>query len=198
MLRDPRQRILAAIAEIVAKRGYQSTTVEHIVKRAGVARATFYENFENREACLLACLAEFVEAIRRVTAAAAATEPEWPGGIRAGLAAFLDYVAANPVLARTCMVESVTAGPTAIDCYEQAMGAFSPAFWRGRALVSATSELPETLEDSLVGGIVWMVHQRLLRGEVEEIPGLLPTMVEFALAPYLGERLAAEIAAVGP
>jgi hypothetical protein len=47
----------------------------------------------------------------------------------------------------------------------------------------------------IVGGVVWMVRQRLLRGEVEQLPELLPTMLEFALAPYLGEARAAEIAA---
>ena len=62
--RDPRERILVAMAEIVAKRGYQGTTIEHIVKRAGVSRATFYEHFENREDCLLAGFADAAEELQ--------------------------------------------------------------------------------------------------------------------------------------
>jgi AcrR family transcriptional regulator len=193
MSRDQRGRILAATAEVVAKRGYQGTTIEHIVKRAGVARATFYENFENREACLLACFDQAVQEIKRRTATAAAAESEWPAQVRAGLATSLDYLAAEPQLARLAVVESMTAGPAAMERYDQALHSFALAFRRGREL-AVDDELPETLEDSIVGGIVWMVHQRLLRGEVESIPSQLPTMLEFALAPYLGEERAAQIA----
>ena len=193
--RSQRDRILIATSELVAKRGYQGTTVELIVKRAGVARATFYESFENREACLLACFEEALAECRRRIDAAAEDEAEWPARIRAGLAAFLDYVAQNPALARTCLVELVTAGPVAMGRHEEALQSFAPAFARGREFTAASGELPETLEDSIVGGIVWMVHQRLLHGEADRVPRLLATMLEFGLAPYLGEQRAAEIAA---
>jgi AcrR family transcriptional regulator len=192
--RDQRDRILAAMTELVAKRGYQGTTIEHIVKRAGVSRATFYENFSNREDCLLAGFDEAAEETRRRVDTAVAAAEGWPEQVRAGLVAFLDYAAANPALARTCLVESMTAGPTAMARYEEALQSFTPLLRQGRDLAAAEDRLPETLEDSIVGGIVWMVHQRLLRGEVEEIPALLGTMLAFALGPYLGEERAAEFA----
>src|SRR3954468_19237775 len=53
LARDPRERILVAMYELVAKRGYRGTTIEHIVKRAGISRATFYEHFDDRDDCLL-------------------------------------------------------------------------------------------------------------------------------------------------
>jgi len=193
--RSQRDRILTAMSEIVAKRGYQGATVELITKRAGVARATFYENFENREACLLGGFEEALAEVRSRIDAAAELESDWPGRIRAGLAAFLAYVAENPALARTCLVELMTAGPAAMERYEQALQSFAPVFARGREFTAGSEELPETLEDSIVGGIVWMVHQRLLRGEAALVPSLLPTMLEFGLAPYLGEQRAAEVAA---
>jgi AcrR family transcriptional regulator len=195
MSRTQRERILSALAEIVAKRGHQGTTVELIVKRAGVARVTFYANFDNREDCLRACFAEAAARNKVLVVAAAAGEREWPAQVRAGLAAFLDHVAANPALARTCIAESMTAGPDAMERYDEALRSYTPAFRRGREFVANPNELPETLEDSLVGGIVWMVHQRLLRGEAQRVPDLLPTLLEFTLAPYLGEERAAEVAA---
>jgi AcrR family transcriptional regulator len=193
--RDPRERILVAMAEVVAKRGYQGTTIEHIVKRAGVSRATFYEHFENREDCLLAGFADAAAKLQSRMEAAAAGAEEWPERIRAALAEFLDYSAANPAIARTCIVESVTAGPVAMERYEQALQTFAPLFREGRDFEKATGELPDDLEDLIIGGLVWMVHQRLLRNEIEEIPGLLPTMLEFALVPYLGEEQTAAVIA---
>ena len=194
MSRDYRQRILAALAEVVSKRGYQGTTVELIIKRAGVARATFYENFANREDCLLACFAETLQTLRVRVLAAATAEQEWPEQLRAGLTVFLEYVAANPAQARTCMIEVVTAGSKGLERYEEALQSFEPALRRGRELAPERT-LSEPLEDSLIGGILWMVHQRLLHAEFDEIPGLLPTMLEFTLAPYLGKESAAQFAA---
>lgn len=194
MARSQRERLLAATAEQIAERGYRATTVKQIVKCAGVARATFYENFDNREACLLTCFDEAVLGARAEVDAAVDPAAEWPQQIRAGLAALLAHVVDNPALARTCLVESMAAGPAAIERYERALRSATPALARGRELVAAPAELPATLEDSIVGGIAWMIHQRLLHDQVDEIPALLPTMLEFAFAPYLGEARAAELA----
>jgi AcrR family transcriptional regulator len=195
LARDPRDRILVAMAEIVAKRGYHGATIEQIVKRAGVSRATFYEHFENREDCLLAGFDEAAIELQRRMEDAAARETDWPDQIRAALTAFLDYTVSNPALARTCIVESVTAGPEAMERYERALLTFVPLFRLGRAVAEANGELPDELEDLIIGGLVWMVHQRLLRNEIEEIPELLPTMLEFALVPYMGEKRAAAVVA---
>lgn len=194
LARDPRDRILVAMYEIVAKRGYQGTTIEHIVKRAGISRATFYEHFENREDCLLAGFADAEKELHRRTAEATKAG-EWPKRVRSALSTFVEYCASEPALARTCLVEAVTAGPIAMERYERALTSFTPLFREGRDHLDAAGDLPDDLEDLIVGGIVWMVHQRLLRNEVNEIPGLLPTMLEFALVPYLGEARAAEVIA---
>lgn len=195
LARGPRERILVAMTELVAKRGYQGTTIEHIVKRAGVSRATFYEHFENREDCLLAGFADAARELQRRMEAAAAMETEWSAQVREALATFLDYAVEHPALARTCIVESVTAGPVAMERYEMALRTFVPLFRMGRKMEDADGELPDELEDLIIGGLVWMLHQRLLRNEIEEIPGLLPTMLEFALVPYMGEQRAAAVAA---
>ena len=131
--------------------------------------------------------------------AAAAEAGEWPERVRAALAAFLDYCAAEPRPRphlprrvgdrRTGRDGALRAGPDRPS---------SPLFREGRELRGGAGELPDDLEDLIIGGIVWMVHQRLLRNEIDEIPGLLPTMLEFALVPYLGEERAAEVIAAQP
>jgi AcrR family transcriptional regulator len=191
---EQRAHIKSAMAELVAKRGYQGTSVELVLQRAGISRKTFYAYFSNREECLLACLDEAAEMCRARILAAIEPEEDWADQIRAGLAAFLDLVAAQPAVARTCLVESMTAGPRALERYEAALKSFAPLLRCGRGHRTTSSPLPEILEDTLVGGIVWMVHRRLLAGEVEAIRPLLPRMVKFVLTPYVGERRATEIA----
>jgi AcrR family transcriptional regulator len=193
--RSPRDRILEAAMELFAKRGYAGTTIEHIVKRAGVARATFYESFENREGCLLACVDTGFEAVRAKIAAATEGAADWPSGVAAGLAALVEFAVEEPATVRTCLIECQTAGAAAMDRYDAALQGFVPLLLPGRDLAADGEELPQTLEESLLGGVVWMIRKRLLRGEVQSVPALLPTMVEFCLAPYLGDEKAAQLAA---
>jgi AcrR family transcriptional regulator len=165
------------------------------VRRAGIARNTFYENFASKEACFLAA-SEFAvtEALRRVRDAAAEVE-SWPARVNAGLAAFLHYVATEPALARAGIVEALSAGPAAIDRYERSIQAFIPLFRMGRKVSAHGEELPETLEETIIGGIFWIIYQRITMGQTDEIEELLPELVEFALTPYLGAEAAKRSAA---
>jgi len=55
--------------------------------------------------------------------------------------------------------------------------------------------LPETLEEALIGGVFWIVYQRLTGPEPDKIVELLPEVTEFILTPYLGADEAGAIAA---
>lgn len=190
-----RARIVNALAEEIEEKGYQAVTVADIVRRAGVSRSAFYENFSSKEDCFLAASEAAVkEALRRVVKAAARVD-DWPGRLTAGLAAFLHYVATEPALARTCIVEALSAGPAAIERYERSIQAFVPFFRIGRDAASGGGELPQTLEETIVGGIFWILYQRIVMGQVGQIEELLPELVEFALTPYLGAAAAKQAAA---
>lgn len=166
-----------------------------IVKRAGIARNTFYENFRSKEDCFLAAQEYAMStALERVVAAAGELE-DWPRRVSAGLAAFLDFVVEEPALARTCMVEALSAGPAAVRYYEESQQEFISLFQLGRDVSPHGAELPETLEEAIIGGIFWIVYQRLAVAETQAIPELLPELVEFALTPYLGAEKAQEVAA---
>ena len=185
-----RARIIAALAEETVEKGYRSVTVADIVRRAGIARNTFYENFSSKEDCFLAA-SEFAvkEALQRVVDAASKVD-SWPERVDAGLTAFLRYVATEPALARTCIVEALSAGPAAVERYERSIQAFVPLFRMGRKVAPKGEDLPETLEETIVGGIFWIIYQRIVMGQVEEIEQLLPELVEFSLTPYIGAEAA--------
>jgi AcrR family transcriptional regulator len=188
--RHQRARIVAALAEETMERGYRAVTVADIVRRAGIARNTFYDNFASKEDCFLATQDFAVEeSLRRVVDAA--TEKEgWEARLAAGLGAFLQYVASEPALARTCIVEALSAGPAAQERYEQSLQAFIPLLRIGREDAPHGDDLPDTLEETIVGGIFWVIYQRIVLGETERIEALLPDLVDFALTPYIGAESA--------
>lgn len=181
-----------------SEQGYQQVTVADIVSRAGIARNTFYENFRSKEDCFLATQNFAMSAaLERVVAAAGELE-SWPERVRVGLTSFLEFVVEEPALARTCMVEALSAGPAAVKYYEESQQAFISLFRLGRDVSPHGPELPETLEEAIIGGVFWIVYQRLAVAEVAAIPELLPELIEFALTPYLGAEVARQVASNEP
>jgi AcrR family transcriptional regulator len=192
-----RVRIINGLALEASEKGYRAVTVADIVKRAGIARNTFYENFSSKEDCFLAAQQYAMSAALKQVVGAAGEIDRWPQRVQAGLAAFLDYVAREPALARTCMVEALAAGPASVRYYEESLQAFISLFKVGRDVSPHGGDLPETLEEALIGGVFWILYHRLLLSEPKRIEALLPELVEFALRPYLGADKAQEVAAGG-
>jgi AcrR family transcriptional regulator len=50
---DTRARLFAAASELFATRGYHDTTVDAIVKRAGVAKGTFFVHYATKDAVII-------------------------------------------------------------------------------------------------------------------------------------------------
>ena len=177
-----RRRIMDAIAELTAEQGYDATKIGDIVRRAGVARKTLYDNFEGKEEVFLTAFDTAVEdALEQVEAGCAEVEGDWKERVEAGLAAFLRYVAENPALARMCMIEALSATQAATERYEVAMQRFVDLAER---TVPQDDRLPETIEESLIGGVAWIVYQQIRRREAAQAENLLPELSEFMLAPF--------------
>src|ERR1700753_3928380 len=49
-----RARLISAMAESIADKGYRDTTVADVVRLARTSRRNFYEHFDDRDACFLA------------------------------------------------------------------------------------------------------------------------------------------------
>lgn len=193
---NQRERIITALVDTVAERGYNATTVAHITKAASVSRRTFYEHFADKEACFLAAYDMVADHIRDSMRAAAESFSEWPQQVRAALATMLRFLAAEPELARLCMVEPVAAGGEIAARHRASMQGFVEILKAGRPEHSGERPLPEATEATLVGGIVSLIVREISAGNAEQLEKLLPDLVELILAPYLGieeaERLARE------
>lgn len=191
--------MITALAEEASEKGFRGLTVAGIVKRAGVARGTFYEHFSSKEECFLAAQEYAMgTALERVVDRAGKLE-SWPRRVGAGLGAFLEYIDEEPALAKTCMVEALAAGPSSVQYYEESQRAFISLFRLGRDVSPRGADLPETLEEAIIGGVFWILYQRLLAADATTTRELLPELTEFALAPYLGPGAAREVVdATGP
>lgn len=182
------RRIMDALAELTVEQGYDATKISDIVRRAGVARKTLYDNFEGKEEVFLAAFdGARDEVLRRVEEGSASAEGDWQDRIEGGLAAFLAYVAEQPTLARMCMVEALSATPATTKRYEDALETFVELT---RRTLPQDVQLPDTIAETLVGGVAWIVYQQIRRDEAERAEDLLPELTEFMTAPYLGAGMA--------
>lgn len=173
-----------AIVGLTAANGYERTQIADIVRSARVARKTLYDNFDGKEDLFLAALdVSVAEALESVEAACEATGAGWRQRIESGLAAFLRFVAERPATARTCMVEALSATPSSSARYDAAVRRFVELL---KANAPAGTDLPPTIEETLVGGVAWIIHQQIRRGEAEQAMELLPELSEFVLSPYHG------------
>jgi AcrR family transcriptional regulator len=173
-----------AMAELCAEQGYEATKIADIVRRAGVARKTLYDNFDGKEEVFLATFDSALnEAFERVEGACMAAEDEWAARVAAGLRAFLGFVAENPAAARTCLIEATSATPAASARYDEALQRFVALL---RRHAPTEMGLPDTIEETLVGGVAWILHQQIRRGGAEQALDLTPELLDFLLSPYHG------------
>jgi len=197
VVHNQRERLIAGLAEAIAENGYAGTTIAHITRHAAVSRRTFYEHFSSKDECFVAAYDTVMEQLQERVSAGFESAEDWPHSVRAGIAAMLEFLAAEPHLARLCMVEALVAGPVVVERYDAAIQSFVPYFQSGREgrPPEVLARLSPTTEEALVGGMVSLISRRIIAGKAEQLEELLPDLVEFTLTPYLGSEAAAKIAA---
>jgi AcrR family transcriptional regulator len=189
--RSQRERLLEAAARIVATKGYAAATVGDLTKEAGVSRTTFYELYEDKEACFLAAYDNAVEALVRRVIAAYESEQGWPDRAAAGLATLLEALAEQPALARLALVDIGSAGPAAQRRYRAAVQRLTPLFDEGRDFAPGGRNLPANTSRMAIGGVTGLISDELLADRAEQLPGLLSDVLFATLVPYIGPDAAA-------
>ena len=190
-----RKRILDAAERLIAERGIAGTSIEAIVKEAGVSSVTFYELFEGKEECIVTAFDRAVGETAEQLAEAAAGDPaagglSWSEGIATGLRAMTNLVQAEPRRARLVLVEAQTGGPQLSAHFDAVLDRVAAKLREGRELDRATPDLPATHEEATAGSLAWLLRERLERigdgkGAGEDLEALYPEMIDIALAPYL-------------
>lgn len=196
---NQRERLIAGLTEALHEVGYQKTTVSLIGQRAGVSKSDFYKHFGSKDECFFAAYEAAIERIRGqvVGACAAHQESEWPPRVRDGLAALLKLLAADPAIASISLAEGLRAGRGVYDLYQAALESFVLCLRQGAPQLLDGHPVPPTTDEAVVGGIASVLARWVLAGEGEQMVGLLPDLLEFALAPYLGTAEARRIISAG-
>jgi AcrR family transcriptional regulator len=192
VIQNQRERILAAVADVTSAASFGEMTVEDIIVTAGVSRRTFYEHFKNKDDAFLAAYDEAAGQLTERVVAAVQAEEGLAEQARAGIGAVLDFLGNEPAFARMCIVEVMAAGPEAIARRNAAMSVFADLIDQNARRELGEGAPPRLTAETVVGGCYEVVYTRVLRGEIRELPALLPDLTYSALLPYVGHDVAAE------
>ncbi len=187
-----RARILTAMSELVRERGAIAVTVAHVVERSGVSRRTFYELFEDREDCFLAAFDQAVARAGETVLPAYGAPETWRERMRAGLAAVLEFLDAEPELGGLCVVDALAAGGVTLERRTRIVNRLVDAVHEGGAAQRGKAPRPERIvAEGVVGAVLAVVHARIVARQPGELTGLLNPLVGMIVLPYLGAAAAA-------
>ena len=191
-----RARLLGAVGRAVADKGYADTRIDDIVRGAGVSKKTFYEHFTDKEDCFLAAYeASAEELFERVRDAQREPGADWLERTRAGIVAYLRWLAAEPALARVFLIEVGAAGPRAAESRERLRDRYAGLLAElqddARADYPALPRLPFEIFHAVVAAVDDIVVREIREGGAENLPRLEPILRYLQVSLLAGPQVAA-------
>ncbi|HVX31811.1 MAG TPA: TetR/AcrR family transcriptional regulator [Solirubrobacterales bacterium] len=180
--REQRERLLAAMVACCAQKGYEATSVEDLLRVAGVSRATFYEQFDDKSDCFRAAESEIVAGGIAAIADELGGEGDPVARPQAALAAFVGVIVAQPAAARLCLIESYAAGEAGMEPVRRAIEWAVLLARDAVELMPGRAGMPRELLRGIVAGIYQVVYARLLEGREGELPDLVPEIWDWAMS----------------
>jgi AcrR family transcriptional regulator len=178
--RDKRESLFAAMVASCDARGFEATSVAHLLELAEVSRASFYARFENKADCFSAMLAALVDAGMGTVERRSAEAEGGRARAEAATSALAELIATQPAAARACMIDAFAAGATAREAMDLALSRFE-ALLATAYLEEGAATMPRDLVRGLAGAIPRVFQKRLYQGGAAELPQLAPALCDWLL-----------------
>jgi AcrR family transcriptional regulator len=181
-----RTRLLEAVGRAVAERGYAATTIDDVVRGAGVSKKTFYEHFRDKLDCFLAAYESAGDELLARLREAQSGPGDWLERTRRGIAAYLRWLAAEPALARVFLIEAAAAGPVAAERRERLRDRFADLLRElqddARTDIPALPSPPDEVFHALVAAVDEVVVRRIRESGAADLPELEPVLLHLQVA----------------
>jgi AcrR family transcriptional regulator len=185
-----RARILGAMVEVCAERGAGNVSVAHVVERAGVSRRTFYESYPDREACFLGAFDDAYKRATRYVLDDYDPNAKWVERVRSALTNLLGFLEVERGAGQLLIVGSLGAGHHALERRKRGIAQIIAIVDEGRHESKAGSELPPLTAEGIVGGVLSVLHARLVEDAGDSLLGLTGPLMSMIVLPYLGPAAA--------
>jgi AcrR family transcriptional regulator len=177
-----RTRLLEAVGRAVAEKGYAGATIDDIVRGAGVSKKTFYDHFGDKLDCFLAAYEAASDELLARLRDAQSGPGGWLERTRAGIAAYLRWLAAEPALARVFLIEVAAAGPVAAERRQQMRDRYAELLRDVRSENPDVSRLPDEVFHALVAAVDEVVVRRIGESGGADLRELQPVLLHLQIA----------------
>jgi len=194
VVHSQRERILDAVANLSASKGYAAVTVKDIAEQAAVSLDAFYEHYAGKEdAFLVAYEVGHAKGLTIVEHAYDAAS-DWRSAIRAAIAALFDFLASEPAFAHLSLVDARVATDRTAERASRGVSAYAQMLLPGFERARGRSGPPSVAVEAIIGGIFELCLSYTLQNRAEALSELVPRATYFALAPFVGAEEAGRLA----
>jgi AcrR family transcriptional regulator len=191
-----RERILGAISELCAERGYAETTIDAVIARSGVSAEVFEELFPDKEQCAKAAVDAILAEVMVVVSANYSADRAQRDSYLLAIVAILELLAARPGFAYISFICARQMAPPSLgEGLETGARLLSAMLERLREEGEAAG--PAIAARGALGGAEAVVRREIVAGRIEQLPRLLPDFVYAATVPFLGQEEALRLARRG-
>ncbi len=185
------ERIELATLSLIAEQGYAAATMAAIATEANVSLATFYATFPGKPEAFLAALYRKQLEITAATLPAYKRAPSWPEGIRAIVAACLEFFEREPEFARVATIDVYAAGATALETRDLVIESTQRFIADGEHYAPLENPVaPEAIQS----GLYAILQERIRTKGTRGLRTMAPLATYVALAPFIGAEEAATVA----
>ncbi|HXS32347.1 MAG TPA: TetR/AcrR family transcriptional regulator [Solirubrobacterales bacterium] len=188
---DQAERILRALASVVAEKGYPAMTVGDIAARASISLSTFYANFADKEEATLAAVDSGSAQMLATTLPAFRRAADWPHAVRGAFGSMFAFCAAETEYTTLGAIDVYAAGKKALEQRDRVMESMEAL------LVPGYERKPDAspIAGEAIGGAIYsMIYDQIKRGGAESMQEIAPLATYVTLAPFIGAEEACAVA----
>jgi AcrR family transcriptional regulator len=176
---NQRQRLMGAMAEAVARHGYEQVKTAELAALAGVSKSTLYQHFGSKQDCFVATFEETISQGARWIGEAYGWGEGLEERLAGGLESFAAILAAEPAAARLVLIDSLALGEAGVGPRERAAERFEAMIAEGFA--SEGTPITALQARAIVAGIRRVAYRALRKGKPESLRRQVPALAAWAL-----------------
>lgn len=187
-----RERICDALISLIDEQGYSRTTLDDLLDRAAIDRATFERSFQSLDECFVEIWRGYAQALAGPVLKVYAEADNWREGIRAQAWMLCRMTIEDELRARICMVEVNFGGDLVQATRDLVMAGYVELIHLGRHESERGAAVPKAQAEAVVGAIWERVAKHITAGRLDSLPDDVPGLLYLAYLPYLGPETARE------
>lgn len=191
-----RERILDAVTNLSAQKGYVALTVDEIVALASVSLNTFYEHFRDKEDAFLVALEIGHMRGVAILQQALALEQDFDAGVRQAVGALLSFFLSEPSFTRLAAIEAPIATPQTIERARRHLTVYAQLLLED---APRARRAPPIAAEAIAAALHEAAFSFAIRGVIRDLAIAQGYASYVVLAPFLGpgKALAGNSAAAG-